>query len=523
MSEILLPTWIVPEQETHEWLDEGSSVFRGAFAPGLAQRQSYGGLRLKLSRRHTVRQEEKARLLSILSATRGSYNAMRTRLHFPLRGSMPSSELITNNTFASGTTGWTSDSETTLSVADRIMRMTRNAVTAAQNSLYPSSGATVTQYAPYAIRASLSPGRGAYSQLLTFGSVGTSNDYGSSAATYALNTLSAFARAGTAYIGIEDGVSSGVIAGDYFECPYVSLSRCPIVDNGINGLLQSDAFDNAAWTKTNVTIGLGPTDPTGGSTADGVVETNVTAVHTVSQAWAISSSAQNVFFGVAIRAANRSFAALSLTEATGSTSVDHYFNVSTGAVGSTGSTGANWAEKRTGVLPLGNGWYYCYIIARKTNAATSVTATVFVATADGTSSYLGSSALTALYLWRATSAPSNVAIRPTLTTSAASTGSSQSGGGLYLKGLPASTSGLLLADDWVEINGEIKHVLTSLNSDAAGLGYLQFEPPLVRSPADNDAVIITNPMGKFLVSNVKLENEFGTQARVSYDLEHIYE
>lgn len=523
MSEVLLPPWIIPEEETHDWLDEGSSVFRAAFAPGSAQRQSYGGLRLKLSRRHTVRAEEKARLLSTLKATRGSYNAMRTRVHFQNRGSMPSPELLTNNTFENGTTGWTTDSETSLSASDRILRMSRTAVTAVQNSLIPSAGATVTQYAPYAIRASLYAGRGTYSHLLTFGSGGGSNDYGSAGATYSLNTLIGFARGATAYIGVEDGVSSGVIAGDYFETPYVSLTRCPIVDNGANSLLQSDAFDNAAWTKTQVTTGAGLTDPTGGASADGIVETNVNSAHTVAQAYAVSAAAQNIFFGVAVHAGNRSFAVLSLTEATGSTVCDHYFNISTGAVGAAGSTGANWAEKRTGVLALGNGWYYCYLIARKTNAATSITATVFVATADGTSVYLGSNALTALYLWRGTSAPSNVAMRPTLTTSGATTGTSQTGGGLYLKGLPASTSGLLLAGDWFEVGGEIKQVSASLNSDAAGLGFLQFEPPLVRSPADNDPVITTSPMGKFLVSNIKIDNQFGTQARVTYDLEHIYE
>ena len=55
MSEVLLPPWIIPEEETHELLDEGSSVFPAAFAPGIAQRQSFGELRLKMSRRHTVR------------------------------------------------------------------------------------------------------------------------------------------------------------------------------------------------------------------------------------------------------------------------------------------------------------------------------------------------------------------------------------------------------------------------------------------------------------------------------------
>jgi hypothetical protein len=102
-------------------------------------------------------------------------------------------------------------------------------------------------------------------------------------------------------------------------------------------------------------------------------------------------------------------------------------------------------------------------------------------------------------------------------------GTSQTGNALHLKGLPASTDGLLLPGDYFEINGEIKQATAALNSDAASLGYLQFEPALVRSPADNDPINVTDPMGKFLVSNIKVDNRFGQHAVVTYDLEHIYE
>jgi hypothetical protein len=84
-------------------------------------------------------------------------------------------------------------------------------------------------------------------------------------------------------------------------------------------------------------------------------------------------------------------------------------------------------------------------------------------------------------------------------------GTSQTGAALYIKGLPASTNGLLLTDDLVEIvtpgSSELKRVTTTLNSDAAGMGFLQFEPPLRQSPANNAAVLILKPLMRCLLDD----------------------
>jgi hypothetical protein len=91
-------------------------------------------------------------------------------------------------------------------------------------------------------------------------------------------------------------------------------------------------------------------------------------------------------------------------------------------------------------------------------------------------------------------------VQDTLTTSAASTGTAPTGGACDIRGLPASTNGIVLAGDMVEINGELKRAIADLNSDAAGLGYLQFEPAM-RSAAtpDGAAVVFGAPMGKFVM------------------------
>jgi hypothetical protein len=524
MTEVLLPTWIIPEEETHEWLDEGSSVFPAAFAPGIAQRQSYGGLRLKMSRRHTVRAEEKAQLLSILNATRGRYNVLRTKVHFALRGAGFGTELASNNTFANGTTGWTAGADASISVQDRVLRVLRAANSAAGAAYAQAPSVTTAQYAPYVWRILVSAVRGTVNAGVSSGgnSISISGNDTSASPGYRKTTFLATATSGVTVFADNVGALASM-AGEYYDVPWTSLSRPALADNGTNLLLQSDEFDTT-WAAVRSSVddqAAGTADPIGTNVADSLIEDSSNNTHYVQQSITASSAVAPYSFGVALKAGTRGWAQLLLQENTSGTVTSAYFNLATGAVGTT-ATGANWGSLRTFSVNLGNGWFACYIVAQKTNAATSLTAQVILATADGSNSYLGNGTGN-IYAWRATLAQSSVPTRLVQTTTTASTGTSQTGNTLPVKGLPASTSGLLLPGDYFEINGEIKQATAALNSDAAGLGYLQFEPALVRSPADNDPVIVIDPMGKFLVSNIKVQNQFGTQAVVTYDLEHIYE
>lgn len=522
MSEVLLPPWIVPEVETHDWLDEGSAVFGAAFAPGIAQRQSYGGLRLKMSRRHTVRGEEKAQLLAVLNQTRGRFNALRTKVHFALRGSGFGGELLTNNTFANGTTGWNSNSSSDLSVADRIMRVTREG-TAAITGLFTSSAASVTQYAPIVVRGALGSIYGAQNSFaLLAGSTGGGNDYlsGSTITATGLYREQFTAPAATAFISLYDLETSGTVAGNYMDIPYMSASRGALVDNGLNLLLQSDELDTT-WTATRASVDdQATTAPDGTATADSIIEdATASNTHQVSQAVTVSSAAGDYALSVALKAGARTWAHIALSHATGASTA--WVNLSTGAIG-TVSNGTDWTNARGFVTAMGNGWYVLSLVARKTSAATSVTAIIRPTTADNVQSYSGDGTSN-IYAWRATLVQSGIPTRLIQTTTTASTGTSQTGNALHVKGLPASTNGLLLPGDYFEINGEIKQCTAALNSDATGLGYLQFESALVRSPANEDPIIVIDPMGKFLVSNIRVDNRFGTDAVVTYDLELIYE
>lgn len=336
MSEVLLPTWIVPEQETHEWLDEGSIVFPSAFAPGIAQRQSYGGLRLKMSRRHTVRAEEKAQLLSILQATRGRYNVLRTKVHFALRGAFPTSELLARNTFVDGTTGWaSSNANITLTSSDRILRSTRANVVA-DSTIRPATMTTVNG-ATYVARIMALQSKGAMDYRQRLGTTAGASDISTDAADYTtqgFRSLVGTATGTSTFYSILDGNGGGTTraTGDIMDFSYTSVARCALVAGG-----------------------------------------------------------------------------------------------------------------------------------------------------------------------------------------------SQTGNALTVDALPTSTSALLLPGDFFSVGGEIKFATNILDGDSSGAGYLQFEPALVRSPLDNDPIVIFDPIGKFLVSNIHVDNKFGTTAVVTYDLEHIYE
>jgi hypothetical protein len=80
-------------------------------------------------------------------------------------------------------------------------------------------------------------------------------------------------------------------------------------------------------------------------------------------------------------------------------------------------------------------------------------------------------------------------------------GASQTGSALVVDGLPASTNGLLLPGDQVQVGDELKLVTAPLNSDSGGNGHLRFAPALRESPADNAPVIVHRPMGKFLLES----------------------
>lgn len=421
------------------------------------------------------------------------------------RGSFAAPEIFSNPTFANSTTGWSGYSTTpVLTSSDRILRVTQSQ-TGTSGFYNTSSITSLIQYAPYVLRAMIRMGRvaGDGGNLRLGASVGTAEYIpGTTFTSPGMMAAAGVPYSSSSAYAVIGGYSpvTGLVAGDYFECPYASLSRCALVDNGSNLLTRSDDLSNAAWTGSAATATFGATGPDGSATASRFLETNANSAHFLQHSnTTVAAGVLDYAFTCVFLAGTRNWAYLQLNESTGTTAAACYFNISTGAIG-TITTGANWASVRAFVANMGGGYYRCTIVARKTNAATAIAAIIGSASADNTASYTGVAAANSFNMWRATVAQSSVPTRQVSTAATAAAATAQTGSGLHIKGLPASTANLLIRGDRVQLGNQLCKVVAPLNSDASQLGYLQLAYGPRTGPADNAPVIINNPMGRFILT-----------------------
>lgn len=520
-----MPSWLRQARTSIRYLDS-TGLSRGEYT-GAVITAAKGGDRLAASIEFTKQggastQMERAALIAWLAKLRGKQNrAYLTDSANRRRGSFPATELLTNNTFANGTTGWTGQ-VCNLSVPDRQLVLSLTGDHSAGPAAY-QTGIAVTQYAPLVARCGITLGRGVTSAGVLAGStlITAANNVSGGLATASF--VADGATAGI-YVGLLNAPGT-YIAGDSIIVPYASLSRCALVDNGPNALLRSDEL-GSSWTATRATVSSEfVSAPDGTTTGDAIIEdATASQSHYVVQTAAVSASAGDCSFACALRAGTRTWAYLFMEEATGGHDARAFFDLSGGVKGTTSVSGANWSNVRSFMMSLGGGWYYCCVVARKTNAATAINNRISLSTGDGVATYSGNGT-SYISAWRGTRAASSVPTRLAQTTSAATTGASQTGSALYVKGLPASTAGLLLPGDQFEVitsrGSELKIVTAALDSDAAGLGYLQFEPLLRGVPADNAAIIIHEPMGRFIFTGEAPEwsNEPGIFTTASADFE----
>ena len=361
----------------------------------------------------------------------------------------------------------------------------------------------VTQYMPLALRSLILDGAQTAGHLVgraISDGIVQSQDY---SAARGLGTISCVALSAQNQFPAVLADLAGYTAGAYILIPYVSAQRCALVDNAPNWLLQSNTFGTAPWNLTNATVGAtAVVAPDASYTVPSLIENATTGSHSVYQSITVAAAAADFTCSVWVTPGTRNWFYISLTESTGNTVSFCYFNASTGAVG-TGGNGANWTNLRTTVVNAGGGWYRFTLTARKTSAGTAVTLTIGAASADNTGSYTGVASAIAIYPWHASLAQSGVPVRDQITTTTPyySGATNPAGSACNVRGLPASTNGLLLAGDMCDINGELKRATADLNSDASGLGYLQFEPALrSASTPDGAPIVIGAPMGKFVLA-----------------------
>jgi hypothetical protein len=161
-------------------------------------------------------------------------------------------------------------------------------------------------------------------------------------------------------------------------------STCPrlLLEPQRTNLVQySEQLNNAWWSISNGTISANAvTSPDGYTNADNLVENTASGTHGAGNLSGLTLTAVPYTFSVFVKKQNRNFFAISTYD--GSTTLEGYFNVNTGAV-------ATMPAGLTGTITnYGNGWYRCSVT--RTMGANANNYFGFNASiTDGGSTYLG--------------------------------------------------------------------------------------------------------------------------------------
>ena len=234
-----------------------------------------------------------------------------------------------------------------------------------------------------------------------------------------------------------------------------SLGSCPnllLEPQRTNLALRSEEFDNASWTKLNVSVTANTTtSPSGVQNADSLVENTATGLHLILQAFV--STATTYSYTCYIKPDTRTRAYLRTDTNVGT--VRTLFDLTgAGSVVLLNHTSAT-------ITNIGNGWYKCSITF--TEGLGAVGRLVAVEGAIGTNiSYTGNG-LTAFYLWGAQLEAGAYATSyiPTTTASVTRNADSISLGNVYTNGLISASGGTW----FVELRNNL-----SLTRDASTAG-----------------------------------------------------
>jgi len=191
-----------------------------------------------------------------------------------------------------------------------------------------------------------------------------------------------------------------------FEFNEDGTYRGLLVEPGATNLiLQSQDF-NTTWSKTRATISVNSTTaPDGATTADTLVQAvGETTYGNVSQSFSFSAVAYT--FSCFAKKKERNFIALAENAQTSGTVRATFFNLDTGAVGTTGT------GHTATIQNVGNGWYRCSI----TFTSALYAGLVIVYQADTNGSITVPDDGGGVFLWQAQLETGSVATSPIVTT-----------------------------------------------------------------------------------------------------------
>lgn len=194
-------------------------------------------------------------------------------------------------------------------------------------------------------------------------------------------------------------LNKGTTRGDYFQttdrfnvpaldytnstCPSLSLEPART-----NLLLQSEAFDNASWTKIEATpTANAVAGPENLSTADRLLETTVNATHRVEQVVTKAASALKYSFTAYVKGGlGRDWVLLQC--ASGANGAGNWFNITTGIKGAARVVGAGWTLDNASITPSANGFYRLEVNVTS-GTETTIECPILISPDGSTLSYAG--------------------------------------------------------------------------------------------------------------------------------------
>lgn len=169
--------------------------------------------------------------------------------------------------------------------------------------------------------------------------------------------------------------------------------------NGSENLFTySEQFNNAAWIKSNTTVGVNSiTAPDGTLTADKLQENTVNAQHLTYQLR--TGSNETVTFSVFCKAAERTKVFLQLSNFVNATAQAVY-DLSLGIAESPNSSNADYSNISTSIVAYPNGWYRCILTATKGSVNTTNNPAISTVNGSGSVVYAGTTG-SGIHIWGA--------------------------------------------------------------------------------------------------------------------------
>jgi hypothetical protein len=176
-----------------------------------------------------------------------------------------------------------------------------------------------------------------------------------------------------------------------------SLGSCPsllVEPQRTNLALWSEQFDNAAWTKTNVTVTANNAiSPSGVINADTIIGNGVSSSRGLSQTISVTSGATYSMSFYAKKNTNN-FVQILFSGVIFSVNSWANFDLNSGVIGSVGSAAT------ASIQSVGNGWYRCTIVATAT-ATNSNLLFINLVTSSTSTRNESNTLTTSVFLWGA--------------------------------------------------------------------------------------------------------------------------